>query len=167
MMQAKDIGSRYRDVTAYSLFKESVRKGWIYRLSARLGRKNYALQDFFGVICCNRILNSHYTGIRTVPMNSICGTQGRTNDFDASFHPTSDEDLSRWLGVAQVRLCGCGLPPIELVEVNGCYFVRDGHHRISVARSMGEQFIDAEITTISLECDQQAIQDHQEINEQA
>jgi len=42
------------------------------------------------------------------------------------------------------------LPPVELIQVGGCYFVRDGHHRISVARSFGQQYIEAEIIRMQL-----------------
>jgi hypothetical protein len=38
------------------------------------------------------------------------------------------------------------LPPVELIQVGDVYFVRDGHHRISVARMMGQDSIDAEVT---------------------
>jgi hypothetical protein len=38
------------------------------------------------------------------------------------------------------------LPPVQLIEVNGCYFVRDGHHRVSVARMLGQLEIEAEVT---------------------
>jgi hypothetical protein len=37
------------------------------------------------------------------------------------------------------------LPPVHLYKVGDAYFVRDGHHRISVARERGQQFIEGEI----------------------
>jgi ParB-like chromosome segregation protein Spo0J len=42
------------------------------------------------------------------------------------------------------------LPPVDLVELDGTYYVRDGHHRISVARSLGQDYIEAEITKMTL-----------------
>ena len=47
--------------------------------------------------------------------------------------------------MAQAKLDGTVLPPVELIQVGDIYFVRDGHHRISVARALGEEYIDAEI----------------------
>ena len=54
--------------------------------------------------------------------------------------------MSRWLGVAAARDHGKVLPPVVLVQVGGVYFVRDGHHRISVARALGQLDIEAEVT---------------------
>jgi ParB-like chromosome segregation protein Spo0J len=48
--------------------------------------------------------------------------------------------------VAEARLRGINLPPVQLIEVGGRYYVRDGHHRISVAQALGDTFIDAEVT---------------------
>ncbi len=45
--------------------------------------------------------------------------------------------------IAIARLTGETLPPVDLVKVGDFYFVRDGHHRISVARALGQQFVDA------------------------
>jgi hypothetical protein len=44
------------------------------------------------------------------------------------------------------HLAGDPLPPVELIQVGSVYFVRDGHHRISVARAMGQQEIEAVVT---------------------
>jgi ParB-like chromosome segregation protein Spo0J len=41
------------------------------------------------------------------------------------------------------------LPPVELIQVDG-FFVQDGHHRISVAKALGEDYVDAEV--IDLDC---------------
>jgi hypothetical protein len=48
--------------------------------------------------------------------------------------------------VAKARLKGVTLPPVELIQVGDVYFVRDGHHRISVARAFGQEHVDAEVT---------------------
>ena len=66
-------------------------------------------------------------------------------DFDAQFRPTQTHSQGRWLSVATARLQGVPLPPVELIQVGDTYFVRDGHHRVSVARALGELDIDAEV----------------------
>jgi hypothetical protein len=81
----------------------------------------------------------------SVPIDCIRGSEGRTEDFDDTFHPLHDRMRSRWLNVASMRLAGEGLPSVELIHSCGRYFVRDGHHRISVAKALGEAYIDAEV----------------------
>jgi hypothetical protein len=135
---------------ALSLFWRSVHKGWIYRQLARLGGKVANLRDFSADTRCRSFARSGYSGTRTVSIDEICGTEEKPGVFDNRFYPTSEESRSRWMNVARERLDGSSLPPVDLIELDGCYYVRDGHHRISVARSLGEHFVDAEIITIHL-----------------
>jgi hypothetical protein len=88
----------------------------------------------------------HYLGLRTVPLASIVGSEGRCHDFDAGFNPRQSATLERWLSVYSAIYQGIGLPPVTLIEIRGRYFVRDGHHRISVARRLGKVDVDAEVT---------------------
>jgi hypothetical protein len=136
--------------SALSLFWQNFRHGWVYRLWARLTGHRTRLLDYDETVDPAAIESSCYQGVRPVDIHLIRGTQGKSQDFDASFHPLRDSSLSRWLSVARERLRGHSLPPVELLEVNGVYYVRDGHHRISVAHSLGETYIDAEIVRLSL-----------------
>jgi hypothetical protein len=90
-------------------------------------------------------LNRRFLGIRTVDVRQITGSEGRKRDFDADFNPLSTQTKDRWIGIANARQLGTPLPPVELIKVGEAYFVRDGHHRLSVARAFGERFIDAEV----------------------
>jgi hypothetical protein len=94
--------------------------------------------------------NRHYAGQQSVPIDRIQGTEGRLEDFDDAFYPLHDRLRNRWLGVASARLTGRELPPVDLIQVGGIYYVQDGHHRISVAKALGEKYIDAEV--IDLDC---------------
>jgi hypothetical protein len=85
-------------------------------------------------------------GTRIVPIQQIRGSEGRCTDFDAAFHPLKAHTEDRWLSVAKANLRGRGLPPVELIKVGDAYFVRDGHHRISVAAALGQREIDAVVT---------------------
>ena len=87
-----------------------------------------------------------HAGMRTVPISQIRGSEGRSNDFDRDFNPLQDHTEGRWLGVAAARQRGKALPPVELIQVGDVYFVRDGHHRISVARALGQRDVEAEVT---------------------
>ena len=85
-------------------------------------------------------------GIRTVPIRQIRGSEGRCRYFDQDFNPLYDQARGRWLSIARVRQEGRTLPPVVLVQVGDIFFVRDGHHRISVARALGQTEIDARVT---------------------
>ena len=86
-----------------------------------------------------------YVGMREIAIDTICGSEERADDFDDFFRPLADHNRDRWLSVAEARLRGVQMPPVQLIEVGGRYFVRDGHHRISVAKALGESFVDAEV----------------------
>jgi hypothetical protein len=83
--------------------------------------------------------------MRTVPLSQIRGSEGRSDEFDCDFNPLREHNKARWLNIAAARQRGKALPPVELVQVAGIYFVLDGHHRISVARAMGQQNIEARV----------------------
>jgi hypothetical protein len=87
----------------------------------------------------------HAAGMQTVPLSQIRGSEGRTRDFDRSFNPLRSHAMERWLRVAEAQRRGISLPLVQLIKVGELYFVRDGHHRISVARALGQQEIDAEV----------------------
>ena len=86
-----------------------------------------------------------HAGIRTVPISQIRGSGGRSDDFDCDFNPLQDHNKRRWLSIAAARRRGKALPPVGLVQVGDVYFVCDGHHRISVARAMGQRDIEAKV----------------------
>jgi hypothetical protein len=111
--------------------------GWLTGRSQRLYDLN-GLSDSVG--------DQHYLGLRTVPLARIVGSEGRCGDFDASFNPRQSATLERWLSVYSAICQGIGLPPVSLIEIRGAYFVRDGHHRISVAHKLGKIDVDAEVT---------------------
>lgn len=87
-----------------------------------------------------------HTGLQTVPIRHIGGSQGRVHDFDRNFRPLKDHNKDRWLSVAGARQRGKSLPPVDLIQVGSIYFVQDGHHRISVARALGQRDIEAQVT---------------------
>jgi hypothetical protein len=92
---------------------------------------------------------SSYRGIQTVPIEQIVGSAtNRYTDFDRAFLPAQVRTKSRWKRIDQLRMAGEELPPIQLYKLGDLYFVRDGHHRVSVARQMGQAFIDAEVVQV-------------------
>ncbi|MDR0596984.1 MAG: transcriptional regulator [Treponema sp.] len=95
--------------------------------------------------------NETYRGMQTVPINLIVGSEGRYRDFNKYFLPRSEHLRQRWERVDIARLKNIILPPIQLYEIGGVYFVRDGNHRVSVAHSQGVEIIDAEVISLSSE----------------
>jgi hypothetical protein len=87
-----------------------------------------------------------HVGMRTVPIDQIRGSQGRSNDFDRDSNPLQARTRNRWLGIARARRQGQTMPPVDLIRVRDVYFVQDGHHRISVARALGQLDIEADVT---------------------
>ncbi|MDR0785648.1 MAG: transcriptional regulator [Treponema sp.] len=93
--------------------------------------------------------NQVYMGIQIIPVKLIVGSEGRYQDFNRFFLPKSEHLRARWERVDQAQLQSINLPPIQLYEIGGAYFVRDGNHRVSVAKSQGVESIDAEVISLS------------------
>jgi hypothetical protein len=92
-----------------------------------------------------------YRGMQTVPIAKIVGSEGRARDFSRAFLPRHDKMMRRWVNVDVAHYQNVILPPIKVFEIGGAYFVRDGNHRVSVARLQGAEFIDAEVTSLASE----------------
>jgi hypothetical protein len=88
----------------------------------------------------------HHAGVQLVPLAQIRGSEGRCSDFDAEFRPLKLHTVERWVNLALAHERGEPIPPVELVKVGEFYYVRDGHHRVSVAHSYGQMAIEAEVT---------------------
>jgi hypothetical protein len=87
-------------------------------------------------------------GLQSISLDSIVGTVDRSRDFDRRFRPTSRRVRRRWQGIAEAIRRGQSMPPIDVYRIGDLHFVRDGHHRVSVARAMGLDSIDAYVTEI-------------------
>jgi hypothetical protein len=93
-------------------------------------------------------VSEHFAGTAVVPLDAIVGTVDRGRDFDRSFRPTTGRVRSRWEHIAAAMRRGEAMPPVDLVRIGQIYFVRDGHHRVSVARALGHADIDALVTEV-------------------
>jgi hypothetical protein len=89
-----------------------------------------------------------YLGLQTIQLDNVAGTVDSRRDFDRSFRPTSNRVRRRWerLDLAQRR--GVAIPPIDVYRVGDLHFVKDGHHRVSVARATGQKTIEAYVTEV-------------------
>lgn len=80
-----------------------------------------------------------------VPVHRIVGTASRSSDFDGEFRLLNECLAGRWQQLADATVSGAEPPPVELVRLGDLYFVQDGHHRVSVARSLGRDEINARV----------------------
>ncbi|MFN8453730.1 MAG: hypothetical protein U0401_03515 [Anaerolineae bacterium] len=130
---------------AVQLYQRACLAGWWRRMASCLRRRSSDLLNLNEMETKHRIINRYSVGVQLVALDQIQGSQGRCRDFDRAFYPRQSHSQSRWLRVATARELGIALPPVQLVQVGDIYFVRDGHHRISVARALGQSEIEAEV----------------------
>ena len=95
-----------------------------------------------------RLEGQSYTGLKDVPIVDIRGSVGRPNDFDASFLPVKPQMRRRWAQLDEAMRRGEPVPPIEVYHLGNVYFVKDGHHRVSVARHLGWKTIPARVIEV-------------------
>jgi len=84
-------------------------------------------------------------GVQPIPVDHITGSVDRYREFDRYYLPKEKYLDDRWVGVRRAQLDGKELPPIEVYKVGELYFVKDGNHRVSVARRQGQAYIDASV----------------------
>lgn len=132
---------------AQDKFKAACFRGMISRLTRRILNRPQRLYDLNALRPDLFLHGCSYSGIQVVPIHSIIGSEGRTADFDMDFHPLSEAARQRWTNVAMAYLSGQPLEPVQLIQVGDAYFVRDGHHRVSVSRAFGQVAVDAEVIT--------------------
>jgi hypothetical protein len=134
---------------AHDRFERAHQRAWLRRIWKRLTHRSSQLLSLSDL--AQNIKSSPYAGLRAVSVDAIRGPEGRLDDFDEVFNPLSDRTRDRWKGIFMARSQYSNLPPVELIQVGRVYFVRDGHHRISVARDLGGQAVDAEVTVWDVE----------------
>jgi hypothetical protein len=90
----------------------------------------------------------HYLGLQTIQLDTVAGTVDSHRDFDRSFRPTSNQVRQRWERLDLAWRRGAAIPPIDVYRVGDLHFVKDGHHRVSVARASGQKTIEAYVTEV-------------------
>lgn len=91
--------------------------------------------------------------LEDIPLDAIVGSVGRYHDFTRKFLPKSSIDENRWARVMATSQGLSGLPPIDVYRIGDAFFVRDGNHRVSVARQMGNTAIQAYVTNVETKVD--------------
>jgi hypothetical protein len=133
---------------AHDTFIQARKQVAWHGIKNRLLRKPHRLESFAEVSGKGKLSQQHELGTHPVAIKQIVGSMGRVDDFDREFFPRNSRSFNRWMGIALAVNKGVGLPAVELYKLGNQYFVKDGHHRISVASTHGQTFIDAAVTEI-------------------
>ncbi|MEM7032418.1 MAG: hypothetical protein AAF629_22895 [Chloroflexota bacterium] len=131
-------------------FQRAKSRGVWEMIAGFLTRRNPYLISLDSLIDEETATQGTYAGLVDISLDDICGSVSRVHDFTRHFaprfhHPSFQEG---WRNVYTMTVSGLGLPPVELYQVGDCYFVQDGHTRISVARHLGWKTVQAQITRL-------------------
>jgi hypothetical protein len=90
-----------------------------------------------------------HLGLQAITVDSIIGTVERQKAaaFDCRFRPPR-WSRERWTAICLAAQRGTGLPPISVYRAGDRHFVRDGHHRVSVASALGAITIEADVVEL-------------------
>ncbi len=119
-------------------------------MRAALTRRAHRLISLDKVLEAARLEGQADRGVREIPLDRIVGSAGtaKTRDFDPAFLPTSRRLRDRWARAYTAMVEGGEIPPIDVYQVGDSYYVIDGHHRVSVARSLGRDTMAARVTEV-------------------
>ncbi len=136
-------------VSAVSDFREARRKAWMHQILSSLTGESTQLLSYEDVRKQLKGRAGSEQGLRDIPLDAIVGSVGRYTDFSRSFLPLQDSDAERWARIKVATTGMAGLPPIEVYQIGDAYFVKDGNHRVSVARELGADYIQAYVTKVN------------------
>jgi hypothetical protein len=132
-------------------------KAFLELMMGLMSGHNMHLLSFNEVVDRLRLKETIYLGLQDIPVNSIVGSTGRYEDFTRHFLPRTwdKREKERWRQIYTLAVTGEGFPAIDVYKIDQVYFVQDGNHRVSVARDLGWDTIQANVTelpcSISLE----------------
>ena len=102
-------------------------------------------------------------GRQVVPVEKIIGSVDKVRDFDPQFRPTSGRNRQRWERIAEAARRGEALPPIDVYQIGDMYFVRDGHHRVSVHRALRLPVIEADVRLVRTLVEPDDVRQHSDL----
>jgi hypothetical protein len=146
-----DGGTGFPTADAQDDFSRARRAQLLAELGRRLRREPDdvgLIMPFDEVVEALGMVGETQLGLQTIPLDSVVGTVDRTRDFDRGFRPTTPRVRGRWQRIAAAQRRGEAFPPISVYRIGDLHFVRDGHHRVSVAKALGRTEIDAYVTEV-------------------
>lgn len=137
-------------VRSESEFGHARLKGFLEVMLAMLRGHDMHLLSFDEVIEKLRLRQSIYRGLEDIPVDQIVGSTGRYEDFTRHFLPRAGDrrNKERWRNIYTLAVTGKGFPPIDVYKIDEVYFVKDGNHRVSVARDLGWRTIQGHVTEL-------------------
>jgi hypothetical protein len=163
----RDTGSPRAD--AEHDFLRARRQQVLSGLAARLLGKDSADRNalpFQAVVDALGVVSESPLGIRVIPVDRIVGSVDKVRDFDPKFRPRSGSSRRRWERIAEAARRGEPLPPIDVYQVGDLYFVRDGHHRVSVFRSLELPTIEADVRLVQTLVEPDDVHSHSDLSDQ-
>jgi hypothetical protein len=137
-----------KQLRGHLAFNGALLQRFLTEAGALMRGQQKTLLSFDEVRSAARMEGQAYRGLREIPVAQVRGTVGRVGDFDASFLPARPHLRERWARLDAAMRRGEAIPPIEVYELGGAYFVKDGHHRVSVARQLGQASIAARVIEV-------------------
>jgi hypothetical protein len=138
------------DKMAHDDFDRARWKAFWRRVTTLITGKSNQLLPFDDVRGRLPLKGQRYLGLRQVPIDKIVGSQGRYLDFDRAFLPLQARTRDRWISIDKAHYNQVALPAVDLFKMGDIYFVKDGNHRVSVARERGQEFVDAFVIEIDV-----------------
>lgn len=148
-----DLLNTYEYSEGIQAYQSARRRAFWHEITSLLRGKPAELLSFDEIKTRLRLREQSYKGLQDVPLDRIVGSVGRYRDFTSTFLPKKNTSQDRWSRVYAKIHSLEGVPPIELYQVDDVYFVRDGNHRVSVARQMGAKTIQAHVTELPTSVD--------------
>ncbi|MCP4718504.1 MAG: hypothetical protein GY860_03520 [Desulfobacteraceae bacterium] len=139
---SKEVASKYKSDIAFSKARS---RAFTQELKDLLLRRSKRLLPFDEIKEKFELWYGKDIGLMSVPLDLIVGSQGRYRNFTRHFLPLDENLRNRWKQIETAVASGKDLPPVELYKVCNAYFVKDGHHRVSVAKAKKKISIEAKV----------------------
>ena len=131
------------DSARFKAFRRAIR--------ATLTRRSRRLLSLDRVLEAAGLEGRAFGGVREIPLDKVVGSavaEAKAADFDPGFLPVNRRLRDRWTRIYTAMVEGDELPPIDVYKLDDAYYVIDGHHRVSVARNLGRDVINARVVDV-------------------
>lgn len=139
------------DPSSHEEFNKAFAKAKFQTLLSKIQMERTDLLSFYDIKDLIKPKRQNYLGTKPIPVKGIIGSEGRYNDFTNLFYPKKHLLRDRWASISSAHSRMIDLPSISVFKLGNAYFVRDGNHRVSVAKAIGVEFIDADIVELDSE----------------
>ena len=147
-MEISNVSTSSSNLDARERFRRSLTRAQMADLLALVTGGNSDLVSYHEVANHLKARQQIEMGTQMVSLRRIVGSVGRYRDFTRTFMPRSGIDEERWARLDAAMNSPQGVPPVDLFKIGEVYFVRDGNHRVSVARANDLTHIEAYVTEV-------------------